>query len=182
MDKLMKKIAILGLMTLGVMAAAKAPAFANDYETSTWTARFVQYVSTRTDPSVTPKTVGGVLESYGTVDISRVWLSSGTFGGSAYFVCVDSLPLTAITGGVPAYNIANFPNEQYLFPPVQFVASTSTIISGIVSPLTTIDFRDYQGGGRTVKNGITCFVLGDTTNRYWWTLETVETPSATERR
>lgn len=177
MNKIMKKLSLL-VLTLGVMAAVKAPAFANDYVSSTWTALFIQYVSTATDPSKITIAVGGVTAG-GTADLTRVYLSSG-YANGAYLVCIDSLPLTAQTGGTPSYvaNFGAFAHEQYLFPPQPFIPSTSTVTGAT----QIVDFRDMQGGGRTIKNGLSCYVNGDTVNRYWYTIETVETPSAHERR
>lgn len=175
---IMKKLFILSVMTFGVMAVAKAPAFAHDYVSSTWTARLVAYISTQTDTSKPPATIGGITQGGG-FDMTRVWLSSG-YNNGTYFLCVDTVPLSG-TVGAPAYSQGIYPNEQYLFPPVPFLPSTATI-QGASSGLM-LDFRDYQGGGKTIKNGLVCLVYGEPgTTTYRWHLELSETPSATERR
>lgn len=181
MDKIMKKIILLGFMAFGTMFVAKAPAQAHDYISSTWTAQFVAYITTVNTPvfagGLSTTSAGGIL-SGGGFELQRVLISTG-YGNGAYFVCVDTLPSAASTGG--AYLLTNYQNEQYLFPPMTFFPSTYTVTANN-GGLSILDLRDLQGGGRTVKNGILCFQNGDTTNRYWWQLETAETPSASERR
>lgn len=170
MNKTMKKILTLSILAIGMAAVSRTPAHASyDYETSTWLVRFMAYVSTASDPSKTPGTAGGVTAG-GAFDVTRVFLSTGPNIG-AYFVCVDSLPLTATTGGTPAYNLANFAFEDYLFPAIPFIPSTAAITTTGFQ----LDLRDpVFGGGRTVKKGLTCFVVGDTGNRYWWSIETAQ--------
>lgn len=175
----MKKLLTLGILTFGVMAVAKAPAMANDYFTSTAAASFISFVTTATDPSRAPIVAGGLTAS-GSVDITRVYTSTG-YNNGAWLVCADTLPLTAQSGGAATFAVsfASIDNSQYLFPPIYFIPSSATV-QGMGG--TILDMRDMQGGGRTIKSGITCFLQGDTTNRYWYTIETVETPSPTERR
>lgn len=175
MNKIMKKLLTLGTLALGLLVLAKAPAFASfDYETSTWQAKFLSYISTATDPS-RPTGLAGGLSPTGSFDFTRAWISTGTDNG-AYFVCVDSLPLSAQTGGAPAYSINNFPAEDYVFPPVPIVKASSSTVGGLNGLL--VDLRDTVfGGGHTIKKGLTCFVVGDTVNRYWWTIETQFVPT-----
>ena len=185
MNKIMKKLSFLGLLAFGVMAVAKAPAMAHDYVSSTWTAQFIAYVSTQTDTSLRQPTAGGVT-SGGGFDVTRIFVSTG-YNNGANFVCIDTLPLTAQTGGAPSYiaNFGSYDPSQYLFPPMVIVPSSGTIstfLQGTGNLGAVLDLRDYGGGGTTVKNGLVCYIQGDTTNRYLWKVETQETPSAVNRR
>ena len=174
----MKKLIVAITLLLGL--ACVKTVHASDVMTSTWQAKFIAYVATNAPTgNVTVGKAGG-LDASGTFDLMRVFLSSG-YNNGAYFVCVDSLPL-AQAGGAETFTITDFPSEQYLFPPFAFSASTITANLGLVVSPSVIDMRQYNGGGATIKNGLSCFVVGDTVNRYWWTLETEATQLGYRRR
>src|SRR3990167_5306090 len=155
-----KLIVGLGLLLGLTVLAGKASAA--DTFTSTWTAQFHHYVTTMTDSPNVVETLGGLTPG-GNIDITTVRLSTG-YNNGAYFICVDSFPHVAATGG--AYAIGNFLNEQYMFPPVPFVASTSTVNTGLIGFQQAVDFRNYDGSGKSVTHGLTCFIVGDTSNKY----------------
>ena len=174
MKKLSTFGALLILTAVGIIASPKQ-AHAYTAITSTWTVKLLMLVSSQTDTSVPEVSVSGITPG-GSADLRQVILSTG-YNSGAYFVCVDSFPLVATTGGALA--IGGYTNEQYLFPPTLFLPSTATV-TGL--PLILDLAGSYNAGGATVRNGLVCFVQGDTTNRYWWTLKVVETPVASERR
>lgn len=180
MNKIMKKLSSMGilaiLLAMGIIASPKY-AFATSVQTSTWTAKLVALVSTNTSPTAVESVTGGVTPA-GQFDLTRVMISTG-YGDGTYFVCVDSF--SRMDGG----NLLTlFSPEQYLFPPLIFTTSTSAVHADLVNYAPTVlDLRAYNGGGVTVTKGLSCFIVGPsaTTQKYWWTLETVQTPRGQER-
>ena len=102
-------------------------------------------------------------------ELLEINFSSGSNAyGDAYMCVINSSPLRAIqtgtigTGQVAQMNFTfgSFPVPQHIIPPV-VLFTTGAAFNSYYPPLTTLNFRNQDGGGRQIKNGLTIFKVGN---------------------
>lgn len=180
----MKKIIASLLLAVGVLSFGASKAQAYDYFSSSWTFLFISSVGTPTSNAIGTPILGNQSQSFGTYDVLRIEISTGD--SVAYFLCVDTDNFNKTSGKANAALATDFAFESRLFPPFVIQPSTLTIGSagnfGLNSQPNTINLvMDDQGGGRTIKTGLTCGIVGGT-GLYTYTIITGDTPPTGERR
>jgi len=152
--KTLKMRIVVALLVIGVLMAGVAKKSEAQYTTLSSTAILISSAANLEVLSVT----------IGTGSVSAA--------GDQYFVILDTVPLSnhpavqsqqTLLGGTTLqgalYSRALFPKAQHVVPPI-VVFTTSTVTNQSWQRLTRYDFRDGNGDGIPISNGLVVYQEG----------------------